>query len=166
MITVTRKIENKEYEICNFSTAPFENVEEFLLYRGIGESCKKTGCLRTLHDWEIFYARISSDSDSVTVKMKRKERHIRNSDGTDNLAWKTLTSIIMGYRLGKWNIPYLDREDLSVAEKISWINSFNTTGKEFTISNWKDCRKKSREGQMLSEDVLYELLTAMQNYVV
>lgn len=161
MRTVTREIDGVSYEICDFSTVPFDTLEEFRLYRRVAESCRKTGCLRTLNDWNIFYARLSSDGSSVG---KRVERHFRNSDGSDNLAWKTLTSVIMGYRLGFWDIPYLSRKDLSVAEKISWINTFNSSDKPFTENNWKDCRKKNRVGQMLDEDVLFDLLDSMQKY--
>lgn len=163
MRTVHRVIDGVSYEIVNFSTEPYETIEEFLLYRVTAQACKVNGCLRTMRDWEIFYARLSSSTVSSSTK-KRVERHIRNVNGSDNLSWKTLQSVIMGYRLGFWDIPYLNRDDLSVADKIAWINKFNTSGMPFTENTWKDCRKKNRIGQMLSEDILFELISTMQNY--
>ena len=159
MHNVTCQVDDETYEICNFTTKPFETVEEFRMYRKNAEACRANGCLRTMEHWDVFYARLISDSSENHV-----QRHFKRSAKTSDIPWKILTSVIMGYRLGLWSIPYLDTEELSLEEKLAWINSFNETGKEFTINHWKNCRRKDRESQMLHQEMLNELLQKMQQY--
>ena len=129
------------------------------MYRKNAEACRANGCLRTMEHWDVFYARLISDSSENHV-----QRHFKRSAKTSDIPWKILTSVIMGYRLGLWSIPYLDTEELSLEEKLAWINSFNETGKEFTINHWKNCRRKDRKSQMLHQEMLNELLQKMQQY--
>ena len=49
----------------------------------------------------------------------------------------------------------------TLSEKLDFINSFNRSGRTFTETNWKDCRKASRASQMLPVHVVSELLRSM-----
>ena len=72
----------------------------------------------------------------------------------------------MGHRLGLWVIPYLNNNDLSVADKVDWINTFNKSKKKFTVNTWKDCRKQTRQSQMLPLELVKDLLLEMQEFVI
>lgn len=117
------------YEIAHFDTEPFENVEEFRLYRA-----KKslTKVLRTEADWDVFWQKIELKDFNVKVR---------------DIDWSVLNSVIMGYRSGLYEIPVLD--DMTVEEKIDYINRFNTSKKKFKASDWKNARRPERQANML-----------------
>ena len=81
-----------------------------------------------------------------------------------DLDWTILFTCVMGYRLGLWDIPYLNTEGLTVKDKIAWINQFNKSKKKFTENTWKDCRKQDRASQMLPRELITDTLESMQNY--
>ena len=132
-------INNQSYEIACFETEPYDNIEEFRKYR---KKYKLTNVLRTMNDWSVFWLKL--DLNSCGAKPR-------------NFDFSILMSIVMGYRSGKFIIPKLD-ECSSVSEKIEYINKHNSSGKKFTLNNWKDARKPSRQSNMLPDEFLQEKL--------
>jgi len=150
------------YEIANFDTEPYENIEEFELWKGIGRGMD---VLRTKEHWALFF-------DKVRGKQDGGRRQIVD------LEWSKLMSAVMAYRLavpldglgGKPPIfPLLEAPSkgpkgtviVSVEDKVAWINSFNRSKKRFTVNSWKDCRKQNRLSQMLPELVYIDLVKEM-----
>ena len=140
--------------VASFDTEPYETPAEFVYYKNIGRSCT---VLRTVADWQVFADKIAAKTDGV-------RRHIKD------LAWSKLVSCIMAYRLEiplaaygnvPVHIPYLDDPNISVADKVEWINQFNSSRKNFTLNTWKDCRKQTRASQVLSESLYIDLLQEM-----
>lgn len=129
---------NHEYEIAHFDTAPFNNIEEFRLYRKKKELCD---VLRTLSDWEIFWLKIKTNATGAQPK---------------DLEWSILNSCIMGYRCGRWDIPSLNNK--TVKEKCDWINTHNTSSKKFKPSDWKNARRPERQANMLPFEMIEEKL--------
>ena len=151
--TVYPLVDGTNYEIANFSTRPYENVDEFLRYKSVGENLIRNGCLRTKNDWERFF-----------LKLNGKPTNIRNSHQTrhvSDISWSRIMTVVMGHRLGRWTIPFLAEKGHTLSEKLDFINSFNRSGRTFTETNWKDCRKASRASQMLPVHVVSELLRSM-----
>lgn len=135
--TVTPVIENDEYEICNFDTEAYENVDEFKNYRNKKDQCK---VLRTELHWEVFWMKLKYNSIG---------RQIRD------LKWAKLNSCVMGHRRGFWTIPFLADEEKTVQEKCDWLNSFNLCEKKFKKSDWKNSRRPERTANILpKEDIL------------
>ena len=148
MQTVFPVVEGVQFEIANFDTVPYETVSEYHQYKTASKSCR---CLRTEKDWLIFFA-----------KAERTEKGgVRQLVDLD---WSILFTCIMGYRLGLWDIPYLNSVGLSVKDKVSWVNQFNKSKKQFTENTWKDCRKQNRASQMLDRKLCEDTLAAMQSW--
>lgn len=125
-----------DYEYMNFDTVPFEDDEEFLLYRSVSEGFS---CLRTEKEWKQFWLRI-----------KDKENGTRHN--LSDMDWNALFAVIAGYRAGKWLIPGLE-ECGSVKEKLDYINARNRSGRVFKQDNWKDCRKPERQAAAIYENI-------------
>lgn len=135
------ELDGIEYEIAHFDTVPFETVEEFRLYRAKKEL---TTVLRTEEEWKLFWLKIDVGESGCHAKIH-------------NPKWSKLMSCIMGYRAGLWEIPGLDR-CTTLKEKLEWINQHNDSGKKFTESNWKDCRKPNRWSSMLPRELIQDKL--------
>lgn len=142
--------------VACFDTVPYADPDEFSYYKSIGRSCK---VLRTIDNWIEFFNKIQYKKDGVRRNVKDYE-------------WTKLFSCIMAFRLGvplDMNngspviIPYLADNTHTVAEKVAWINKFNTSQKKFTENTWKDCRKQQRQSQMLPEHLFKDLLMDMIN---
>ncbi len=144
-ITVYPVIVGQRFEIVNFDTEPYDTVAEYAHYKNV---YKSTVVLRTAAHWNLFFAKVSG--------IKVTQRHIKD------LEWSKLFTCIMGYRLGLWDISYLNTEGLSVADKLSWINSFNESKKQFTETDWKNCRRQNRQSQMLEYTFIKDMLEEMQ----
>lgn len=142
--TVYPEINNTSYEIFNFDTRPFNNIDEYIKYRDCKKHCK---VLRIQQDWELFFAKLE-------VKEAGTCQHIKD------LEWSKLFSVIMGYRIGLWDIPALG-ELKSVAKKIEWINTHNHSSKKFTQNDWKNARRQERATQILPREMLFELFVEM-----
>ena len=136
-------INGVEYEIAHFDTVPYETVEEFRTYRKKKKSCE---VLRTEADWKIFWMKLDMNATGSQIH-------------TD-LDWAILNSCIMGFRAERWDIPQLNVG--TVQEKCDWINTHNTSKKQFKQSDWKNARRPERQVNMLPkemiEDKLYELI--------
>lgn len=136
-------VEGVTYEIAHFDTIPYDNVAEFRLYRKKKDLCK---CLRTVEEWKAFFLKVDTDDCCGVVK---------------DLDWSVLTSIVMGYRCGKWQIPAL--EGKTVAEKCDWINQHNDSSRKFKESDWKNARRPERQANMLPSEFLKDKLLELQN---
>lgn len=142
-------LEGNTYEIANFETAPYESVDEFLSYKKTAISCAASGCLRTVNDWNKFYVLLENRS---TGKSGQRKRSI------SDMEWSRIISLVMGYRFGFWDIPYLSDKNRCLNEKISFINGLNKSGKRFNKSDWKNCRRPERKSQMLDKKYIMDLL--------
>ncbi|MBR2207761.1 MAG: hypothetical protein IJ859_03035 [Synergistaceae bacterium] len=134
-------------ELMSFDSVPYENVDEYKKYRKVYDGMT---CLRTKTDWTKFWLKIHAVESRNTHR-----RHVKNVD------WSILVSCVMGHRLGRWKIPALSDPNKSVKGKVEWINKFNNSGKLFTESSWKNCRRKDRAEQIVSEEDCRELLERM-----
>ena len=131
---VHARVGGMAFEIANFSTQPFESIEEYTLYRR-----KKANCpvLRTMSDWDRFF--LSLEAKGCTARKK-------------NDAWSILYSCIAGYRLGMWDIKKLTNDtSLSVQQKCDWINEHSQNARKFTVNDWKNARKPSRANSVLPQ---------------
>lgn len=159
METVNPVIDEETYEIVNFETVAFENVDEYLAYRKVAQTCSKNGCLRTMADWEKFFLKLDN-ADAKFDNEHRSSRGLRISD----MEWSKIMTLILGYRLGYWDIPYLS-DNHKLEDKLKFINSLNKSKKKFGKNNWKDCRKENRAGQMLDRKYIKDLLEACEAIV-
>ncbi len=145
MTTAYPHIENKTYEVANFSTLPFDSVLEFQTYREVKDYVK---CLRTVTDWKIFFEKIVMRGTGAKPR---------------DFEWARVNSIVMGHRSGLWTIPYLQSCDISVEDKCTWISSFCSSNKKFKLSDWKNARRPERQSKMLPRKELEELLSKMMD---
>lgn len=136
-------VDGVEYEIAHFDTIPYEDVEEFRLYR---QKKALTPCLRTEADWNDFW---------IKIDMRVCNNKIRDLD------WSILNSCVMGHRGGKWIIPRL--ETGTVEEKCEWINTHNTSKKQFKMVDWKNARRPERQVNMLPNEMIQQKLNELIN---
>ena len=147
--TVYPVINETTYEIANFETRPYTSIEQYRKYKSIGNSCV---VLRTENDWSVFFRK-------SYAKKGGSEHHIADHDA---YAFRQLFTIIMGYRLRMWDIPYLSNNKLSVNQVLDWINKFNPSSRVFKKSDWKNARNAMRAAQMLTMQEVSDLFTKMQ----
>lgn len=76
------------------------------------------------------------------------------------MEWAKLFSVIQGYRTGLWDIPEITKAE-TVKDKIAVINKYNHSGKEFDENAWKNSRKPERASQMLTKEIILDLLKEM-----
>lgn len=158
--TVQPVVDGVPYEIANFTTRPYEDVEEFKLYKEASVNFIRSGCLLTVNDWQKFFVRMSdiqsdvhnndSDTQKKIVGKRCPTRRITDMD------WSRIVTLVMGHRLGYWVVPYL-AGNYTVDEKIAYINSLNKSEKKFTLLNWKNCRRPERASQMLPIEMMSEM---------
>ena len=134
-------------ELVCFASAPYENVAEYKIYRKVYCAMQ---CLRTKNDWDKFWLKIHAILSGDT-----RRRNIRDAK------WTILNSVIRGHRHGLWDIPAISDPKMTVKDKVAWINKFNDSDKTFTESSWKNCGRKDRKDQLLSNDECQALLTLM-----
>lgn len=145
--TVKPVIEDKEYEIMNFDSVPYDTIEEFRYYRSKKDL---VDCLRTAQDWSLY---------SLKLKAGKTGKKIRKKDG---LGWAKLMSCVMGCRKGLWTIDELVSTDNTVQEKCDWINSLSLSKKQFKISDRKNCRRKDRQANMMLKEDIEDYLSIMK----
>ncbi len=134
-------LDGVDYEICNFSTKPFHDMEEFYTWR---KKKKGTHCLRTAPQIQYFIQKVMSDPAQVHIS---------------DMEWQKLMSCVRGHAKGLWTIPKLDEGTRD--EKIAWINSHNHSQKQFTLTDLKNCQRNSRKSKILPEKVVKDLLNEM-----
>ena len=143
-------IGNVPYEVANFDTEPYDTVEEFLKYKKTARACAASGCLRTAKDWDKFFVLL--ENRDIEKKSGRRQRRI------SDMEWSRIITLVMGYRLGFWDIPYISEKNRCLNEKIDFINSLNKSGKRFGKNDWKNCRRLERKSQMLDKKYIKDLL--------
>lgn len=131
------------YEIAHIETLPYDTIEEFRAYRKKKALCE---CIRTEDDWFNFFLKIDTNACGAVVK---------------DINWSILSSIIMGYRAGKWDIPALNNK--TTKERIEWINTHNSSSKKYTENDWKNARRPERQVNMLPLSIIQSKLEEMQN---
>lgn len=146
--TVMVEFEGVSYEIANFDTEPFESVAEAKLYHSKRKLC---AVLRTMDDWKIFWDKLECNANG---------KHILKNGGIE---WAKLVSCVMGYRMGVYDIPEMDKRK-SVQDKCDWLNSLKLSDREFKKDDWKNARKPERQANMLSRAEIDGFLKYMQNY--
>lgn len=133
-----------QYEIAHFDTIPYEDINEFRLYR---QKKQLVDCLRTEADWNIFFLKIDLNATGTQIH-------------TD-IEWSILLSCVMGFRAGRWSIPRL--EIGTVEEKCAWLNTHNNSKKVFKVSDWKNARRPERQVNMLPISMIKEKLDELIN---
>ncbi len=128
--------------IAEFDTRPYVDAEEFLNYRA---TLKNEDCVK-----------VKSDLKRVKVKSTSS---IKGYIGKD-LDRKILLSILMGYRTGLYNIPSLD--GLKQAQIVDVVNSWGIS--KITINDWKNCSRAKRQDNMLSRDMVDEMLQRILDF--
>lgn len=143
METVQVDFNGNTYEIANFRTVPYTDVNEAVLYQQKKELCS---ALRTEKHWDIFFTKILTNATGTRVFEKT------------GLEWTKLTSCVRGFREGLWTIDQLASTDMTVAEKMDWLNSFKLTDKPFKASDWKNAGKKGRRRNTLPKAEIQDFL--------
>lgn len=149
--TVYPVVDGVQYEIANFTTEPYQTIDEFKKYKEAGLSHIKRGCLLTQNDWDTFLLKVVGKEEKKAVNA-RQTRHI------SDIEWSRIVTLVMGHRLGYWSIPYLASKSYSLQEKLAFINSLNKSKKVFDLNNWKNSRKVERVAQMLPFHMIADLL--------
>lgn len=144
-VTVMVEFEGVSYEIANFDTEPFESVAEAKSYHAKRKTC---GVLRTMDDWKLFWDKVDCNATG--------KRILKNG----GLEWAKLVSCVMGYRMGVYDIPEMDKR-VTVQDKLDWINSLKLCKREFKLNDWKNARKPERQANMLSRVDIADFLDIM-----
>ena len=149
MRTLKPIVEGFEYEIANFDTEPYNSVGEYVAYKSVGKGC---GVLRTEKDWNTFFIKVSQRDKGITRKITDPE-------------WERLRTCVMGHRMGLWSIGFLERKDSTLNDKLYNLNLFNRSDKSFTKDDWDNCARQDRQHQLLPEEMVIDLLLAMQAFI-
>lgn len=141
------------YEIANFDTEPFEDVDEARRYEKTKKLCN---VLRTQNQWDLFWAKLSAGATGKQIRLK------------DGIEWAKLLSCVMGARRGLWVIDELNDPNTTVQDKCDWLNSLNLSPKQFKTSDWKNARRPERQVNMLGKDDIIDFLQIMgaKNFTV
>lgn len=113
------------------------DTQEYLFYKNIAE---RQACLRTVDDMKRFFADIKCELEGISSGSR---------DG-DSYMFKKLMSCIMAYRVKEIEIPYLDTPNLTVNDKIAWIQSNNPSQNHtFNKKSWDKTSEKKRQEKRL-----------------
>lgn len=129
------------HEMMNFTTMPFETLDEFKKYRAVK---KNVPCLRTETEWGGFFRKIFVGGGNA--KHRDLDRAI-------------ILSIVSGHRARYWCIPELDR--LRGAARIDWINSVSDSTQKFSSNDWKNAGRKDRLSTILDKSLLIDKLNEL-----
>lgn len=136
-------IDGEIFEFATIETVPFKDKDEYHLYRKIKNDVE---CLRTVDDWKYFFKLIDAHENG-------NSRIIPKS--SDDLNFKILKDCISGFKAGKWDIPALSNKSLKVADKVEWIQSFNSSAKHtFTKKIWEKCSERKNQDNLLAFEIL------------
>lgn len=138
-------IDEEKYEIMNFKTQAFENIDEYRKYRALKKS---SNSLRTLDDWNRFFVRLSASKNNIKCKIRDINKSILNS-------------CIMKHRMGECDIKALDI--LSGKQRLAWINKHNDSNKSFTSNDWKNMARTDRLVNKLSDEIIKNKLEELIN---
>lgn len=137
-ITIVKRIVGKyTFNVVNFETVPFEDTDEYLLYKSVKDDMP---VLNTIDDWNLFFAKIQQK------KMQ-----------------KIILDCIKGDFLRYWNIPaYHENKG---ADRISWINQF-CEGFVINEDQIKNARKMARCKEMLGYSSYDMMIKTLENMLV
>ena len=147
--TVHPIIDGTEYEVANFDTVPYTDVNEYRLYRNRKSA---SNALRTEADWHKYFLKV--DGNMTAKREKDKD-------------WIILKDCVMLCRMNIISIPNLDDESpLSVDEKCTWIMSHNTSNNVFNKNTWKDVNKKDRQKNFLPYEQLEDKIAELDGRLI
>lgn len=135
-------LEGKFYEMATFATRPYENINEYQLYR---KKAEKIGALRTVAEWKAFFRKPKEGNSSVKIR---------------DHEWAVLNSCIMLHRKGAVKITPLDT--LKGADRNAYINKHNRSAHLFCDLDWKNAGRKERWNSILDTDEVKEKLRELQ----
>lgn len=139
-------IDDEKYEVMNFKTDSFDNINEYRRYKVLKD---RKNCLRTEREWNKFKADLVSDKSMVNRKIRNWDKRI-------------LDVCIMRHRLGECTIVALDV--LKGKKRLEWINKHNKSTKSFTENDWKNMGKAERSTSMnLDDDIIKDKLDELMN---
>lgn len=136
-----------EHEMATFGTEPWPTVEDAIRARSIARDMAKSGCLRTVAEWQEWHLRFAHGKGRRIVTPQRA----------------VLMSLVIAHRQGVIEIPWLADRDHTVEEKLSWLSKWGLG----TVSrgDWDNARRPERASQMLPLDMLAPCLDRMTRMV-
>ena len=139
------EIDGHSYEVATFETQPYEDKEEYLLYKRVAERQK---CLRTVNDIHRFFNDIKCEQNNISYGPRED----------DDYLFKKLMSCIMAYRAGEIDIPHLDTPGLTVKEKVAWIQENNPSKSHvFNAKAWDKTSEKKRQAKRYPYEVIKDI---------
>lgn len=137
------------YEIAHIESVPFKNKDEYLLYRTIK---KRHKCLRTVAEWESFFKDVHFAESGYELAPTDDENYL----------WKIFCDCIAGYKAHKWDIPYLNKSELTVADKVTWIQAHNPCGSHtYTKKLWEKASEKTRQSKVYPQKLIQCVLNKL-----
>lgn len=141
--TVRPIVEGLGFAIVNFSTEPFENIDEFRRYR---RKKADSVCLRTSSDWEDFWNRVE----------------LKDGEKIGDVAWKKVQTVMMMYRSGLIDIPSFD--NMRESEKIDVFNAVFGSVHKIRKSDWDNAKRASRLSRMRPVEEVIEEVSKLRNF--
>ena len=136
------EIDGIKYEVAHIDTVPFDDKVEFLRYREVAD---KQTCIRTVKQWERFFFDLEANDEGVYSGPRN----------TEDYEWRILCDCISGYRAGLWDIPYLNTSNLTVNDKVNWIQSFNNSSSHtYNRKTWDKASEKKKQKSLLPQSIL------------
>ena len=163
--TVKPVINGTEYEIANFTTIPYKDVGEFLLYRTLKDIIvketknKPSFALRTKYDWEVLFwqtidRKLKRSSASTTISQantgSKTKRVVSSPNDSDDKANKIkIRNCLYAYYAGVFDIPMLRQSRKTFLLE---LNKKALTSYVFKSNDLKNYAKKSRHPEVLQSD--------------
>lgn len=143
------------HEVANFSTVPWDSVDEYVSAKekarhiakfrpGTTGDNRPTGCLRTVEQLLTLKKRIETS----------KNRRIYTGKGS------VLTDLVAAHREGIIDVPMLS-SSASVSQKLDWLSSLGYGG--FTRAQWDHLCKKDRRARVIKDIDLGELARIVED---
>ena len=172
-LTVKPVIENATYEIANFTTVPYKNVEEFWLYRSLKDlivketKTKVSMSLRTKYDWDVLFWNIldrrekliakrnsTTQQTTKTSSVGKVKKAVSSSTTSDDKANKVkIRNCLYAHYAGVFEIPLLKQSNKNF---LAELNKQHLTSYVFKSNDLKNYAKKNRHPKILeSEDPDY-----------
>ena len=166
-------IENATYEIANFTTVPYKNVEEFWLYRSLKDlivketKTKVSMALRTKYDWDVLFWNILDRREKLIAKRNsttqqatktssvgKVKKAVSSSTTSDDKANKAkIRNCLYAHYAGVFEIPLLKQSNKNF---LAELNKQHLTSYVFKSNDLKNYAKKNRHPKILeSEDPDY-----------
>ena len=160
--TVKPVINDTEYEIANFTTIPYKDVEEFWLYRTLKDKIveetkkKPSFALRTKYDWEVLFWQIldrklkrcsTYEPTSQANGGSKTKKSVQSSNTSEDEANKSkIRYCLYAYYSGVFEIPLLKQSRKTFLQE---LNKASLTSYKFVSNDLKNYGKKSRHPAIL-----------------